>query len=170
MRNILKNTAYISLGSNIGNKIQNISFAINEIASSIGEIIKISSNYLSEPWGFDSNEKFINAVISIETKFNPTELIKELQIIEKKMGRIRSNKDGYIDRIIDLDIIYYNNDIINTSELTIPHPNLYSRKFVLVPLNEIVHDYIDPIKKTSLYDLLENCPDKNSLEKLENNN
>ena len=166
----MKNTAYISLGSNIGNKTQNISLAINEIAPSIGELLKRSSNYISEPWGFNSTENFINAAITIQTKFSPTELIKKLQLIEKKMGRIRSQNNCYTDRIIDIDIIYFNNDIINTIELTIPHPNLYTRKFVLAPLNEIVPHYIDPMNKKTIVELLENCSDDSTLEKVINNN
>ncbi len=86
------------------------------------------------------------------------------------MGRIRSQNNGYTDRIIDIDIIYFNNDIINTIELTIPHPNLYTRKFVLAPLNEIVPHYIDPMNKKTIVELLENCSDDSTLEKVINNN
>jgi 2-amino-4-hydroxy-6-hydroxymethyldihydropteridine diphosphokinase len=166
----LKNSVYISIGSNIGDKIENISTVINEIKKTIGEVNLTSSNYKSDPWGFNSNETFINAVICIQTKYNPTELIKELQIIEKKMGRTRSHNKGYTDRIIDLDIIYFNDEIVNTIELKIPHTNLYFRKFVLIPLNEIAPNYIDPLKKTTIKELLEICPDESILEKVINNN
>ncbi len=166
----MKNTAYISLGSNIGNKTQNISLAINEISKSIGEVLKKSSNYTSEPWGFNSTENFVNAAISVQTSFSASELMQGLQIIEKKMGRIRSQRNGYIDRIIDLDIIYFNNEIVKTIDLTIPHPNLHIRKFVLVPLNEIVPYYIDPINKMTIEELLENCSDESTIEKVIHNN
>ncbi len=166
----MKNTAYISLGSNIGNKTQNISLAINEIAKSIGEVLKKSSNYISEPWGFNSSEKFVNAAISIQTKYSPIELLKKLQLIEKKMGRIRSQQNGYADRIIDLDIIYFNNEIVTTIDLKIPHPNLYIRNFVLVPLNEIVPLYIDPSNNKTINELLENCSDEITIQRVLNNN
>ncbi|MBP6459929.1 MAG: 2-amino-4-hydroxy-6-hydroxymethyldihydropteridine diphosphokinase [Crocinitomicaceae bacterium] len=166
----MKNTAYISLGSNIGNKTQNISLAINEIAKSIGEVLKKSSNYISEPWGFNSSEKFVNAAISIQTKYSPIELLKKLQLIEKKMGRIRSQQNGYADRIIDLDIIYFNNEIVTTIDLKIPHPNLHIRNFVLVPLNEIVPLYIDPSNNKTINELLENCSDEITIQRVLNNN
>jgi 7,8-dihydro-6-hydroxymethylpterin-pyrophosphokinase len=86
------------------------------------------------------------------------------------MGRTRSHNKGYIDRIIDLDIIYFNDEIVNTIELKIPHTNLYFRKFVLIPLNEIAPNYIDPLKKTTIKELLEICPDESILEKVINNN
>ncbi|MBQ9362070.1 MAG: 2-amino-4-hydroxy-6-hydroxymethyldihydropteridine diphosphokinase [Bacteroidaceae bacterium] len=153
--------AFLSLGSNLGNKEQNINNAIKLIADQIG-IIKAQSSILeTEPWGFLSPNKFLNAAIRVETPLSPRALLRKLQTIERILGRIRKTplapngeKPPYEDRIIDIDILLYykKSDAtpqfdfngwggsvqISTPSLTIPHPHMHKRDFVLVPLKEII--------------------------------
>lgn len=132
-------TAYIALGSNLGRKRDNIARAIQLIAALPGvKINKSSSLYETEPWGKTDQEKFLNQVIAVETSLQPAELLRELQNIEIKMGRQRKEKWG--PRIIDLDILLYGNEVMDDPHLTIPHPHLRQRLFVLVPLAEIGAD------------------------------
>ena len=132
-------TAYIALGTNLGRKRDNIARAIQLIAALPGvKIIKSSSLYETEPWGKTDQEKFLNQVIAVETSLQPAELLRELQNIEIKMGRQRKEKWG--PRIIDLDILLYGNEVMDDPHLTIPHPHLRQRLFVLVPLAEIGAD------------------------------
>lgn len=132
-------TAYIALGSNLGRKRDNIARAIQLIAALPGvKIIKSSSLYETEPWGKTDQDNFLNQVIAVETSLHPAELLRELQNIEIKMGRQRKEKWG--PRIIDLDILLYGNEVMDDPHLTIPHPHLRQRLFVLVPLAEIGAD------------------------------
>lgn len=132
-------TAYIALGTNLGRKRDNIARAIQLIAALPGvKINKSSSLYETEPWGKTDQEKFLNQVIAVETSLQPAELLRELQNIEIKMGRQRKEKWG--PRIIDLDILLYGNEVMDDPHLTIPHPHLRQRLFVLVPLAEIGAD------------------------------
>ncbi|MGB4304512.1 MAG: 2-amino-4-hydroxy-6-hydroxymethyldihydropteridine diphosphokinase [Syntrophomonadaceae bacterium] len=132
-------TAYIALGSNLGRKRDNIARAIQLIAALPGvKSNKSSSLYETEPWGKTDQEKFLNQVIAVETSLKPAELLRELQNIEIKMGRQRKEKWG--PRIIDLDILLYGNEVMDDPHLTIPHPHLRQRLFVLVPLAEIGAD------------------------------
>jgi 2-amino-4-hydroxy-6-hydroxymethyldihydropteridine diphosphokinase len=135
----MNKTAYIALGSNLGCKRDNIAQAIQLMAALPGvKINKISSLYETEPWGKTDQEKFINQVIEIETSLQPMDLLQELQKIEIKMGRQRKEKWG--PRLIDLDILLYGNEVMNDPHLTIPHPRMRERLFVLVPLAEIGAD------------------------------
>ena len=128
---------YLSLGSNLGNKKTNLEKAISLISTKVGKIIFVSSFYQSASWGFESENDFLNAVILIETQFSPFELLKKTQEIEKKMGRKTKTAEKYSDRIIDIDILFYDDLIIDTPELKIPHPLWQERDFVRIPLLEI---------------------------------
>ncbi|MDR1814210.1 MAG: 2-amino-4-hydroxy-6-hydroxymethyldihydropteridine diphosphokinase [Tannerella sp.] len=133
------NITYLSLGTNLGNKPQNIENALRQIAERIGVIISVSNIYETEPQGFVSSEKFLNAAVKVETELSPQELLKETQRIERDSGRKTKSTGGkYSDRIIDIDILLYNDLKINTKELTIPHPRMYERDFVMKPLQEIL--------------------------------
>jgi len=133
------NITYLSLGTNLGNKPQNIENALRHIAERIGVIISVSNIYETEPQGFVSSEKFLNAAVKVETELSPQELLKETQRIERDSGRKTKSTGGkYSDRIIDIDILLYNDLKINTKELTIPHPRMYERDFVMKPLQEIL--------------------------------
>lgn len=130
---------YLGLGSNLGDKKANIDYAIRKIARVTGEVIRRSDYYASAPWGFDSVHDFINVVICVETSLQPLELLHQLQKIEKEMGREQKTVDGvYTDRIIDVDILLYEDLVIDLPELKVPHPHMKERDFVVKPLNEIL--------------------------------
>jgi len=133
------NRTLISLGSNLGNKIQHLKQAIQKIEKTVGKIEFISSFHESKAWGYDSENLFMNACITCYTILSPFELLEKLKEIEREMGRVKT-VDGYEDRCIDLDIIFYNVDSIQTEILTIPHPHIKIRDFVMIPLTEIVKE------------------------------
>ena len=133
---IKKHTVYIALGSNIGDKSKNLSSAIEEIKTLIGEVTEVSSFFENEPQGFESNNIFVNACLICKTNLNPLATLKELKNIEKKMGRKKTN-GVYEDRIIDLDIIFYDKLIYKSEKLTIPHKEYKNRDFILIPLAEL---------------------------------
>jgi 2-amino-4-hydroxy-6-hydroxymethyldihydropteridine diphosphokinase len=149
---------FLSIGSNIGNKQYNIESAIKSINSNIGEVISISKIYKSAAWGFESENNFLNNAIKVETSLSPQELLTEINKIEKQLGRKRAFS-GYSDRIIDIDILFYDDLIIDEPNLKIPHPLLQDRNFVLFPLCEIAKDYIHPILKKKISELLSLCTD-----------
>lgn len=133
---IKKHTVYIALGSNIGDKSKNLCRAIEEINTLIGEVTEVSSFFENEPQGFKSDNIFVNACIICKTNLDPLKTLKELKNIEKKMGR-KKNNGVYKDRIIDLDIIFFDKLIYNSDKLTIPHKEYKNRSFVLIPLKEL---------------------------------
>jgi len=158
---------YLSLGSNLGDRIGYLQQATS-LLSALEEvnIVTTSSFYESEPWQMNSDNWFVNAIIQISTTFSPEELLKECRRIETQLGRgVGVNKGGnggvnnYSDRTIDIDILFYDNQILNTENLTIPHRFFHRRAFVMVPMLEIAEDFIHPLfKKTveELYEELEN--------------
>ena len=156
-------SVYISIGTNQGNKVNNCNLAIKKLRD-ISEISKISSFYKTSSWGFD-DDFFINFVVQINTIFSPEILLQKLLFIENQMGRVRIGNE-YSSRVIDFDILFFDDVIIKQSNLVIPHPQLYLRKFVLIPLLEIAPNFICPHKKMSISKLLKKCSDKNSVEKL----
>jgi 2-amino-4-hydroxy-6-hydroxymethyldihydropteridine diphosphokinase len=133
---IKNHTVYIALGSNIGDKSKNLIRAIEEINTLIGEVTEVSSFFENEPQGFKSDNIFVNACIICKTNLNPLATLKKLKNIEKKMGRKKTN-EVYKDRIIDLDIIFFDKLIYNSEKLTIPHKEYKNRSFVLIPLKEL---------------------------------
>lgn len=149
---------YLGIGSNKGNKEKNIRTAINLISDMIGIIQKISNFYLTEPWGFISNKDFLNCVVLIDTKLLPDKLLKQISEIEKQLKRIRKSS-SYEDRTIDIDILFYENEIIKSENLIIPHPKLQERLFVLMPMNDISPEFIHPIYNQTISELLEKCTD-----------
>lgn len=131
-------TAYLALGSNIGNKHLNIMHAAGLIATRIGKIKKLSELHETEPWGFSSENMFVNAAVCIETDMSPRELLTATKDIEKKLGRNSKSSDGeYNDRIIDIDILIYDDITVDEPDLKIPHPLMTKREFVMIPLSEI---------------------------------
>lgn len=132
-------TVYLSLGSNIGNRKANLEEAIRKIGEMIGNIERQSSFLTTEPWGFQSPNLFLNAAVKVITGLSPTEVLEAGKRIEREMGRMKKSANGkYHDRIIDIDILMYDDLNINTSELTIPHPHMHERDFVMIPLREIM--------------------------------
>lgn len=149
---------YLGLGSNIGDRELHLSNCIkNLISSSKIELVDYSSIYESEPVGFKDQDWFLNAVIKIETKLDAEKLLMFLQNIEQTMGRKRIKK--WDSRIIDIDIISYNEQVSKTTNLTIPHPEMHLRKFVLAPLFEINPTFIHPVFKIPIGQMLSKCPD-----------
>tara|TARA_B100000902_G_scaffold302663_1_gene290688 strand:+ start:38015 stop:38503 length:489 start_codon:yes stop_codon:yes gene_type:complete len=158
----MKNIIYIQIGSNIGDRYQNINKSIYLIEKMIGPISNCSSIYESSAWGLESQSPFLNCVIKIDSKLSPEETLKKSQMIEKKIGRVKTIKWG--KRIIDVDILFYNNDIIKNKNLIIPHPYIHKRKFVLIPLKEIANDLIHPIKNKNIEELYNDCNDEGNVE------
>lgn len=134
--------AFLGLGSNLGNGPENLDRALTLIKESVGKVLTVSTYIQSEPWGFESANVFTNAVCVIETSLNPVELLDKTQLIEIQMGRTHKHGKGeaYTDRIIDIDILTYNNIIMNTERLTLPHPFIEQRDFVKIPLEECINN------------------------------
>ena len=133
---------YLGIGTNLGDKEDNLRFALENIEEQIGKIISCSVPYASDAWGFESKNSFLNIVVSIETKLAPFDLLDVTQKIEKLMGREKKSVDGvYSDRIIDIDILLYDNIKMNTDRLILPHPGLKDRLFFQIPLKEINPDF-----------------------------
>jgi 2-amino-4-hydroxy-6-hydroxymethyldihydropteridine diphosphokinase len=138
MEKVSLNRVLLSLGSNLGDKIEHLEKAIEAIKVSVGELEYISSHFYSEPWGFQSENEFVNLCLTCFTKLTPTELLEKIKEIEASMGRNKSIS-GYEDRCIDIDVIFYNQDEIQSDQLTIPHPHFKNRAFVMIPLQEIIN-------------------------------
>jgi len=155
---------YLSLGSNLGNKQVNLELTLEEITKAIGEVLRISSIYETEAWGVVSQDNYFNIIAEVKTPFFPLELISKILAIETRMGRIRDKK--WESRIIDIDIIFYENYVIRTNNLTIPHPFLQKRNFVLEPLNELSPEFIHPRLRKSISKLSLECLDKSWIKKL----
>lgn len=153
------NFAYLLLGSNLDDRFALLQRAKEAIASGIGNITRESSVYESEPWGFQAENRFLNQVIRIETEYKPARILEEILEIETKLGRYRSNDQGYTSRLIDIDILFYNDEIISEEKLTIPHPKIPERMFTLLPLSEIDRSMIHPGNRKSISDLMRECPD-----------
>lgn len=151
---------FLSLGTNLGNRIENLSLAIHLIDDEIGEISVMSGIYETEAWGFTCDEYFLNQVIVLETCLDPEQLIEKCLFIEKGMGRVRSGSENYESRIIDIDILFYGNQIIEQDNLQIPHPLLHLRRFILEPLCEITPELIHPVLGKPISELLSACEDQ----------
>ena len=158
----LLRTTYLSLGSNLENKLNNLQNAVDLISDSIGNVSKISSVYKSAAWGFVSND-FLNICIKVDTNLNPENLLKKVQEIELKLGRVKLLDNEYEARTIDIDIVLYDDDIIFSNELKVPHPEMLLRKFVMAPLAEIASSVVHPIEKQRIQICLANCTDSGAI-------
>ncbi|MBL7703345.1 MAG: 2-amino-4-hydroxy-6-hydroxymethyldihydropteridine diphosphokinase [Ferruginibacter sp.] len=157
------NKMYLLLGSNQGNSKIQLTKATRQIEKQIGGIIRQSSLYSTAAWGSINQPDFLNQVIIVETKLSAQQTMQTILKIEEEMGRIRTVKNA--PRIIDIDILYYNKEIINQPELTVPHPQIQNRRFVLVPLNQLSPNLIHPVLNKTTHQLLINCPDKLNVKK-----
>jgi 2-amino-4-hydroxy-6-hydroxymethyldihydropteridine diphosphokinase len=146
--------AYLSLGTNLGRKADNLRTAASHIEKRIGNIVSLSAFYATEPWGFASTNSFLNAALAVDTDLSPVELLRLTQAIEQEMGRTAKSADGaYADRLIDIDILLYGDTILHTPALTIPHPLMHLRRFVLDPLCEIAPDVVHPVLQQTIAEL-----------------
>jgi 2-amino-4-hydroxy-6-hydroxymethyldihydropteridine diphosphokinase len=134
---------FLGLGTNLGDKKQHLDDALNALGK-VGRVISQSAFYSSEPWGFESDNEFLNAVVLIQTELQPFDLLTATQQIEHSLGRTAKTVTGYADRMIDIDILLYDNLIVDESVLKIPHPLITERDFVLIPLVEIAPDVVNP--------------------------
>lgn len=158
------NKTYLLLGSNMGNSRQQLAVAQKNIEKDIGKIIRQSHLYQTAAWGKTDQPDFINQVVIVDTRLSAAEAMNAILIIEKNMGRIRTLKNA--PRIIDIDILFFNKETIKTKLLTVPHPLLQQRRFVLVPLNELSPRFIHPLLNKTVSQLLKDCPDKLDVKKI----
>ena len=149
---------YLSFGSNVGDRQANIKNAVTELNIAGVNLKQLSSLYETEPWGNTNQKSFLNMAGTFETLFSPSELMGKILAIENSLGRRREIK--WEPRIIDIDILFFENEIINDKRLIIPHPEIEKRKFVLAPLAEIAPDFVHPVLKKSIRELLNECPDE----------
>lgn len=156
---------YLGLGTNLGDREKNLEQALDKIAEVIGIIVSRSSVYETEPWGFLSSDQFLNMVIGVDTNLKPSGLLGRLLMIESLLGRLRDGKQ-YSSRIIDIDILLYGRQKVDTISLKIPHPRMQERKFVLVPLCEIAPRTVHPVFGKTMTELLDECKDTGNMKKL----
>lgn len=151
---------YILFGSNMGDRERLFADACLLINNRCGRVMEVSTAYESEPWGFVADEWFLNRVIAVDTELDPEELLQKLLEIEAELGRVRHpEQEGYASRPIDLDILYFGNRVIQTDSLTVPHPRLHLRRFTLVPLCELIPDFVHPVLNKTQRELLQECSD-----------
>lgn len=159
--NSMKGGIFLGLGSNIGDRVSNLKDAIKLLGL---PIVAKSSLYETEPVDYLNQPWFLNQVLQCETSFHPLKLLQECQKVEKDLGRTREISKG--PRTIDIDLLFYNDEIISTPELTIPHPAIPQRKFVLIPLNEIAPDFVHPQLNFTIRELLDRCPDRSEVKRI----
>ncbi len=146
-------------GSNKGNSAHYLATALDEATKQLGVLTAVSSVYQSEPWGFEAPQHFLNQIWVFETKLSAHEVLLDLLAIETALGRTRSQSSGYQSRTIDLDIIYYHTEQIDDQHLTVPHPRMHERRFVLLPLVEVLPEFVHPQLGLSSQELLLRCTD-----------
>ncbi len=148
-------TAYLSLGSNLGDRLRLIQEAVAALTVEAGPVTALSSLYETEPWGFSSPHRFLNVALALETTLSPETLLAVTQRIERDLGRTHKSVDGrYADRTIDIDLLFVGDAVLDTPALTLPHPRLHLRRFVLEPLCEIAPDLCHPLLRKSVSQLL----------------
>ena len=152
---------FLQIGSNIGNRYSNLLRCLENIELSIGKIIKKSKIYVSECWGVENQRDYLNMVVAIKAIQKPTEVLKNILIIENDMGRVRKKK--WDSRIIDIDILFFDKKIINLNELIIPHKYLHRRMFVLRPMADIAPFFIHPKLNKNIKQLIKECTDHNKV-------
>lgn len=155
----------LSLGSNQGNRLENIERCIDLLHQEVGTVVKVSSLFESDSWGF-SSDSFYNCAVLIHTHKNPQKLLKNILKVEKKLGRVRTESSDYQPRVIDVDMISFDDEIMESESLQIPHKHLQDRLFVLLPMMEVVSDWTHPISQKSISDILKDCKDEGNCVKI----
>lgn len=162
-------TIHLLLGTNQGDRKDNLDLAHTMILEKMGSIVRISQIYSSSPWGFEADQDFFNQVVCVETQLKPMEVLTEILDFEEQYGRIRETKDGvkiYYSRIIDIDILLWEDLVMETEELVIPHPRMLERRFALLPLAEVSPEFEHPVLKTTIQELCHLCTDFSSVKPL----
>ena len=157
-------TAILLTGSNLGEREENLNRASRQLAEKVGDVLKYSCFYESEPWGNKDQPAFINQALMVSTSLSPELLLHSIHEIEKGMGRIRNQK--WEARIIDIDIIFYDDIVMGVAGLTIPHPEFANRTFAILPVMEIAPDFIHPQRRLSIQEILNKSDDKGKVTKL----
>ncbi|MEM9051713.1 MAG: 2-amino-4-hydroxy-6-hydroxymethyldihydropteridine diphosphokinase [Bacteroidota bacterium] len=163
-----EHTAYLGLGCNLGNRQETLARALKGV-SDFGEVVSVSKTYESLSWGYEDNHAYLNLVCCIVTFLTPEELHKETLEVEVSLGReTKKRKEGepYRPRLIDIDILFYDDLVLKNEELTIPHSQLHLRNFVLKPMMDIAKDHFHPVLKKSMIQLYSDSPDKSKLQEL----
>lgn len=160
------NIVFILLGGNIEPRLKLMADAKLEIEKEVGDLLMESSIYESEAWGFKTDTSFFNQVLKVATVKDANEVLESAMEIETKLGRLRNENSEYSSRTMDIDILYFNSEIIDEAELTVPHPRLHLRGFTLMPLVEIAPDFIHPLLEKSNDELLQICNDKGNAQRL----
>jgi 2-amino-4-hydroxy-6-hydroxymethyldihydropteridine diphosphokinase len=155
---------FLGIGTNLGKREDNLKKALVLIKEHVGPVKLASSVHETEPWGFHSENDFLNMVVEVETTLSPSGLLGRVLMIESLLGRLREGKE-YKSRIIDIDILLYGQRVIEKKVLVIPHPLMHARRFILVPFCEIAGDMIHPVLKKSIQELLKGCKDKSRVRK-----
>lgn len=153
------NIVFLGIGTNLGDRESNLRSALKMIEKEVGIITGSSAVYETEPWGFESENHFLNMVVKVDTIFKPAGLLKRIMMAETLLGRLRQGAK-YSSRVIDIDILFFNDLVIDRPGLKIPHPGIPDRKFILVPLCDLAPGFMHPLLKKPLRQLLDECKDK----------
>ena len=145
---------YLGLGTNLGDKEQNLRMSIKKIEERIGNVVSLSAFYATAPWGFSSENSFLNAAVCVETTLLPLQVLEETQRIERELGRTEKSVNGlYADRLIDIDLLLYDDRVMDAEGLILPHPLMTERRFVMEPLSENAPDVVHPVLHKTMKEL-----------------
>lgn len=157
------NYAYLLTGGNLGDREENLKKAIISLGEKVGKVLQVSPVYETAAWGGTDQPDYLNQALLVETSLSASELLHTLLDVEKQLGRFRQEKYGA--RVIDIDILFFNDEIIQTADLVVPHPHIQNRRFVLAPMAEIAPDLVHPVLDKTIIGLLEACPDPLNVKK-----